>query len=168
MIWQSISLQKFFRSTHGLMSYLTYKFYNIVLIFKWVWDIKMASFAIQSFFNMFNSVWSSDAIWRHRPGLNIRSGNGLLSGVTNTLPAPMLSKYQRGLVVFPWLQIYRKCPRYLYLIGTETKMSSFWRNFNHWLHWKLSFWQLPVQPVMKISSKCRHFRFSVISLRCHR
>ena len=45
--------------------------------------------------------------------------------------------------------------------STETKMSSFWRNFNHWLHWKLSFWQLPVQPVMKISSKWRHFRFSV-------
>ena len=44
--------------------------------------------------------------------------------------------------------------------NTETKMSSFWRNFNHWLHWKLSFWQLPVQPVMKISSKWRHFRFS--------
>ena len=47
-------------------------------------------------------------------------------------------------------------------IYTETKMSSFWRNFNHWLHWKLSFWQLPVQPVMKISSKWRHFRFSVV------
>ena len=40
-------------------------------------------------------------------------------------------------------------------------MSSFWRNFHHWLHWKLSFWQLPVQPVMIISSKWRHFRFSV-------
>ena len=39
-------------------------------------------------------------------------------------------------------------------------MSSFWRNFHHWLHWKLSFWQLPVQPVMIISSKWRHFRFS--------
>ena len=46
---------------------------------------------------------------------------------------------------------------------TETKMSSFWRNFNHWLHWKLSFWQLPVQPVMKISSKWWHFRFSGIA-----
>ena len=46
------------------------------------------------------------------------------------------------------------------IASTETKMSSFWRNFNHWLHWKLSFWQLPVQPVMKISSKWRHFRFS--------
>ena len=43
---------------------------------------------------------------------------------------------------------------------TETKMSSFWRNFHHWLHWKLSFWQLPVLPVMIISSKWRHFRFS--------
>ena len=28
---------------------------------------------------------------------------------------------------------------------------SFWRNFHHWLHWKMSFRQLPVQPVMKIS-----------------
>ena len=44
---------------------------------------------------------------------------------------------------------------------TETKMSSFWWNFHHWLHWKLSFWQLPVQPVMNISSKWRLFRFSV-------
>ena len=46
------------------------------------------------------------------------------------------------------------------LRSTETEMSSFWRNFHHWLHWKLSFWQLSVQPVMKISSKWRHFRFS--------
>ena len=44
---------------------------------------------------------------------------------------------------------------------TETKMSSFWWKFHHWLHRKLSFWQLSVQPVMKISSKWRHFRFSV-------
>ena len=43
---------------------------------------------------------------------------------------------------------------------TETEMSSFWWNFHHWLHWKLSNWQLPVQPVIKISSKWRHFRFS--------
>ena len=48
----------------------------------------------------------------------------------------------------------------LYNNNTETKMSSFWRNFHHWLHWKLSFWQLPVQPVMNISSKWRLFRFS--------
>ena len=38
-------------------------------------------------------------------------------------------------------------------ISTKTKMSSFWWNFYHWLDWKLSFWQLPVQPVMKILSK---------------
>ena len=43
---------------------------------------------------------------------------------------------------------------------TETEMS-FWWNFHHWLHWKLSKWQLPVQPVMKISSKWWHFHFSV-------
>ena len=37
----------------------------------------------------------------------------------------------------------------------------FWSNFHHWLHWKLSCWQLPVQPVMRISSKCWHFHFNV-------
>ena len=47
------------------------------------------------------------------------------------------------------------------MMYTETEMSSFWWNFHHWLHWKLSKWQLPVQPVIKISSKWRHFRFSV-------
>ena len=50
--------------------------------------------------------------------------------------------------------------------NTETEKSSFWWNVHHWLHWKLSKWQLPVQPVMKISSKWRHFCFSegVLSL----
>ena len=45
---------------------------------------------------------------------------------------------------------------------TDTKMLSFWRNFRHWLYWKLSFRQFPVQPLMKISSKWRHFYFSAI------
>ena len=35
------------------------------------------------------------------------------------------------------------------------------RNFLHWLHWKLPFWQLSMQPALKISSKWRHCRFSV-------
>ena len=48
-----------------------------------------------------------------------------------------------------------------YLPFTETEMSSFWWNLHHWLHCKLSKWQLPMQPVIKISSKWRHFRFSV-------
>ena len=42
---------------------------------------------------------------------------------------------------------------------TETEIFSFWWNIHHWLYWKLSFWQLPVQPVMKISSKWRPFHF---------
>ena len=41
---------------------------------------------------------------------------------------------------------------------TETKMS-FWRDFRHWEHWKLLFWQLSVLPVTKISSKW-HFSLS--------
>ena len=41
-------------------------------------------------------------------------------------------------------------------------MSSFWRNFYYWLYRKLSRWQLPVQSVIKISSKWRHFRRRVM------
>ena len=61
---------------------------------------------------------------------------------------------------------WRPFMRLKYTTFTETKMSSFWRNFHHWLHWKLSFWQLPVQPVMNISSKWRLFRFSVVPESC--
>ena len=46
----------------------------------------------------------------------------------------------------------------------ETEMTSFWWNFHHWLHRKLSYWQLSVQPVMKISSKWQHFCCSDISI----
>ena len=83
--------------------------------------------------------------------------------------------------IYNWLNLGDKCEIMRILVGikrplgegwgsigggvlqwfTETEMSSFWWNFHHWLHWKLSKWQLPVQPVMKISSKWRHFRFSV-------
>ena len=43
---------------------------------------------------------------------------------------------------------------------TEMEMLTFWWNFHHWLHWKLTKWQLPVQLVMKISSKWQHFHFN--------
>ena len=33
-----------------------------------------------------------------------------------------------------------------------------WRNLRHWLHWKLSKWQLPVRPLAKFSS-LQHFLF---------
>ena len=65
---------------------------------------------------------------------------------------------------------YRRIKGYLHFLPflslrwrkyTETEKSSFWWNVHHWLHCKLSKWQLPVQPVMKISSKWRHFCFSV-------
>ena len=46
-------------------------------------------------------------------------------------------------------------------ICTEIKMLSFWWNFHHWLYRKLSFWQPPMQPVMKLLSKWRPFHFSV-------
>ena len=52
----------------------------------------------------------------------------------------------------------QNCPHGI--IITETKKLSFWRNFHHWLHRKLSKWQLPVQPVMKISPKWQHPCFS--------
>ena len=47
---------------------------------------------------------------------------------------------------------------------TETEMLSFWQYLPHWLHWKLSKWQLPMQPVMKILSKWWHSHFSVVKI----
>ena len=44
---------------------------------------------------------------------------------------------------------------------TDTEMLSFWWNFHYWLHWKLSFWQLLMPPMMKILSKWWHFCFSI-------
>ena len=38
---------------------------------------------------------------------------------------------------------------------------SIWENFHHWLHWKLSKRQLPVQPVMKIALKEWRLCFSI-------
>ena len=38
-------------------------------------------------------------------------------------------------------------------------MSSFWWHFQCWLHWKLSEWQLPEQPMTSISSKWQHYHF---------
>ena len=40
----------------------------------------------------------------------------------------------------------------VYITATiiKTKTSSFWWNFHHWLHCKLSLWQLPMQPASKI------------------
>ena len=53
---------------------------------------------------------------------------------------------------------------WILLIFTKTKMSSFWWNFHHWLHWKLSKLKLWVQPIMKISSKWLSFHFSELGL----
>ena len=47
------------------------------------------------------------------------------------------------------------------LCVTKTEISLFRWNCHHWLHWKLSFGQLPVQPMMKISLKW-YLRFSVV------
>ena len=45
----------------------------------------------------------------------------------------------------------------VWTVFTETEISPFWRNFRHWLHRKLSFWQLSMQSVTEISSKWWHF-----------
>ena len=49
-------------------------------------------------------------------------------------------------------------------LHTETEIFSFWWNFDHWLHCKLSFWQLSMQPSVQISLKWRYF-FRMV-LRC--
>ena len=44
------------------------------------------------------------------------------------------------------------------LLFTATKTSSLRLNSYHRLHWKISLWQPPVQPVKKISTRRRHCR----------
>ena len=53
-----------------------------------------------------------------------------------------------------WLPNW-KCGHFdeIFITGCMKFSSLAAQNFHHWVHWKLSFWQLPVQPVMKISSK---------------
>ena len=80
-----------------------------------------------------------------------------------------LMNYPAYGALFYMVHISLKDERGIYIIYTETEKSSFWWNVHHWLHWKLSKWQLPVQPVMKISSKWRHFCFSIGSaIDCHK
>ena len=56
---------------------------------------------------------------------------------------------------------------HLSLAGCIHKMTKFsalilaWQNVIFWLHCNLSFWQLPVQPLMKISWTGSYFHFSV-------
>ena len=56
-------------------------------------------------------------------------------------------------------QLFREIVNTINMNGVyiETKISSFWQNFHHWSHWKMSFWQLPAKPVMKLSSKWQRF-----------
>ena len=63
---------------------------------------------------IFNSMWPSDTIWRHR-SVNTGSGNGLLPDGTKPLPQPMLTYHQRGSVAFSWEQFHRKCSRYQFV-----------------------------------------------------
>ena len=59
-----------------------------------------------------------------------------------------------------WLQYYdTHCPAY-----TETQLLTIWINSHQWLHRQLSFWQLLVQPLMKIKSKLQHYRFNIVSV----
>ena len=60
-----------------------------------------------------------------------------------------------------WNKLYLSCFILSYLLFfplmvclfTEIEMSSFWWHFCHWLHQQLATWQLPVQPMIKKSSK---------------
>ena len=66
-----------------------------------------------------------------------------------------LKSMWRKCLQFAAFGLYRLC----HCIWHWTQMLSLWWNCHHWLHWKLSKWQLPVQPAMTISSKW-YFRSS--------
>ena len=99
---------------------------------------------------------------KHMIHLHSYSNNGitLLSKFHPQVDSMCMQKkkhgWPRGRLQF---EQYFKYP-ITYIICTETQNVTIW-NFLHWLPWKLSFWQLPVQPAMKISSKWQHPRFSV-------
>ena len=49
----------------------------------------------------FNALWPSDMIW-----VNIGADNGLVHNGTVSLPEPMLTDHQWGLVAIPWVQFH--------------------------------------------------------------
>ena len=51
-------------------------------------------------------------------------------------------------------------PKVPYASFSETEMLSFWWNLHHWLHRMLSK-RCPLQPVMKIATKCQNNKISV-------
>ena len=91
--------------------------------------------------------------------------NTELSSCLRNLPSHLVPNMRAMLIIEQWY-LSPRMTRMLFFIWestlciTETETYSFWWHFHHWLHLKLSKWQLPVQPLMKISSKWRHFRFS--------
>ena len=97
--------------------------------------------------NFFNISWTYE--WKMSPFFSI-----------SRLPSQKYPFFANATKwVRAWMYAFAQHSRII-LIITETKMSSFWWNLHHWLHRKLSKWQLSVQPVMKLSSKWWHFRFS--------
>ena len=60
----------------------------------------------------------------------------------------------------------------IYNIFTETKLLSFWRNFHHWLHWKLSFdnfqcsqwWKFNQNDNISISVLCYGFNILMLMI----
>ena len=78
----------------------------------------------------------------------------------NNLIAYKGASYIRDLTVHQAKQLLSSCCLYHMRTITEANILSFWWYFHLWLHWKLSFRQLPVQSVKKMSSKRRHNNFN--------
>ena len=94
--------------------------------------------------------------WAHCPGI-ASDYLCMEESYSQGSPIKTAARSQRKYIRNPPRFFNSSCPDHA---DTETEMSSFWWNFHHWLHWKLSFWQLQVQPLMKILPKWWHFRFS--------
>ena len=68
---------------------------------------------------------AGDTIWRHRSGIDIGSGNGLLPDDANPLPEPMLTYQQWDPLAYSWGQIHSnsfraKCLKFTYLNTNAT------------------------------------------------
>ena len=76
-------------------------------------------------------------------------------GNENSIPLQTMHKFNFLLFLFGIVQIY-SCNH----PSAKVEMLSFNDFFCRWLHWNLSKWQPPVQPLMNISSKWQHICLS--------
>ena len=77
---------------------------------------------------LINTLWPSNAIWRHRSGSTLAQVMALLPDGTKPLPEPMLTYHHWRLIAFTWRQFHKECSRNVSLTWVWTLQG---QNYNH-------------------------------------